>query len=148
MSDEPIDFAAEGLLDGLEGEREPSAWRCSRNWPPKACRSRSCAARPRRHDHVPARRPRDRQPQRYTAAAVAELTGLDQEFLTRLRRAMGLPIPEADEAVYTRRRARVARGMIHVARAAGISDEELLDLLRVLGRGLVPGRRSRCVRCR
>ena len=30
----------------------------------------------------------------------------------------------------------------HVARAAGISDEEILDLLRVLGRGLAPGRRD------
>ena len=48
---------------------------------------------------------------------------------------MGLPIPEPDEAVYTDAELESAR-MIHVAREAGITDAEQLDLLRVLGRGL------------
>jgi adenylate cyclase len=48
---------------------------------------------------------------------------------------MGLPIPEPDEAVYTEAEVESVR-MIHVARDAGISDDDLLDLLRVLGRGL------------
>ncbi len=48
---------------------------------------------------------------------------------------MGLPIPEPDEAVYTEAELETAR-MTHVARDAGISDEDLLELLRVLGRGL------------
>jgi adenylate cyclase len=48
---------------------------------------------------------------------------------------MGLPIPDPDEAVYTEAELESAR-MIHVGRAAGITDEDLLDLLRVLGRGL------------
>ena len=51
------------------------------------------------------------------------------------RRAMGLPIPEQDEAVYTEAELETAR-MTHFAREAGISDDELFDLLRVLGRGL------------
>jgi adenylate cyclase len=52
-----------------------------------------------------------------------------------MRRAMGLPVPEPDEEVYTDAEIETTR-KIHVARAAGISDEELLDLMRVLGRGL------------
>jgi len=48
---------------------------------------------------------------------------------------MGLPIPEADEAVYTEAEIETAR-MTLVAREAGIADDELLELLRVLGRGL------------
>jgi adenylate cyclase len=73
--------------------------------------------------------------ERYTAIEVAELSGIDQEFLVAVRRAMGLPIPDPDEAVYTEAELESAR-MIHVGRAAGITDEDLLDLLRVLGRGL------------
>jgi adenylate cyclase len=73
--------------------------------------------------------------ERYTAVEVARLSGIDQEFLVAVRRAMGLPIPDPDEAVYTEAELESAR-MIHVGRAAGITDEDLLDLLRVLGRGL------------
>ncbi len=48
---------------------------------------------------------------------------------------MGLPIPEAEKAAYTEADLESAK-MLHVARDAGISDEDVLDLLRVLGRGL------------
>ncbi len=72
---------------------------------------------------------------RYTAREVAERSGIEESFLMAARRAMGLPIPEQDEAVYTDAELETAR-MTHFAREAGISDDELLDLLRVLGRGL------------
>ena len=48
---------------------------------------------------------------------------------------MGLPIPGADEAVYTEGDLESVR-MTGVFREAGISDQEILDLLRTLGRGL------------
>jgi adenylate cyclase len=48
---------------------------------------------------------------------------------------MGLPIPDPDEPAYTEMELESSR-MIHVAREAGISDEDILELLRVLGRGL------------
>ena len=41
--------------------------------------------------------------ERYTAAEVAEMTGVEEEFLVAVRRAMGLPIPEPDEPIYTDR---------------------------------------------
>jgi adenylate cyclase len=66
---------------------------------------------------------------------VAAETGVDEQFLIEVRRAMGLPIPEPDEAVYTAAELESTR-MVHVARAAGISEEEVLDLMRVLGRSL------------
>ena len=40
-------------------------------------------------------------PERYTAAEVAELSGVEMDFFTAARRAMGLPIPDPDEPVYT-----------------------------------------------
>ena len=72
--------------------------------------------------------------ERYTAAEVAEMTGVEEEFLIRVRRAMGLPIPDPDDPVYTAAEVESTE-MIHVARDAGIDDEELLELLRILGRG-------------
>jgi adenylate cyclase len=48
---------------------------------------------------------------------------------------MGLPLPDPQEPLYTKMELESVR-MIHIARAAGIADEDLLDLLRVLGRGL------------
>ena len=39
--------------------------------------------------------------ERYTAAEVAELSGIDEDFLVRARRAMGLPIPDPEDPVYT-----------------------------------------------
>ncbi len=73
--------------------------------------------------------------ERYTAGEIAAMSDVDADFLIAARRAMGLPIPEQDEAVYTAAELESAR-MIHVARDAGLTDEDVLDLLRVLGRGL------------
>jgi adenylate cyclase len=136
MDIEHIDFAAEGLLDGLDGEARSE----------RLALLESLAA-----DGVPLNElrrstasgtlmflPADRvigNGERYTAAEVAKLSSVDMEFLVAARRAMGLPIPEDDEPVYTTAELESVR-MIETARAAGISDEDSLELLRVLGRGL------------
>jgi adenylate cyclase len=136
MAGEEIDFAAAGLLDGLEGaDRE----------------DRLALLRQLAGEGVPLdqlRRttesgtivflPADRViggPQRYTAAEVAERSGVELEFLLAERRAMGLPTPHPDEAVFTDDDVDAAR-RTNVAREAGLSDEDLLELLRVLSRGL------------
>src|SRR5207245_8627238 len=62
---------------------------------------------------------------RYTATEVAERAGVELEFMERVRRAMGLPIPEPDEAVYSEAEIESAQ-MVHVARETGISDEDIL----------------------
>jgi adenylate cyclase len=133
---EQIDFEAEGLLDGLEGQQRAERLTLLRQLAddgvPVAELRRSTAAGS--IIYLPA----DRVivgAERYTAREVAAISGVEEDFLVAARRAMGLPIPEPDEAVYTDAEVESTR-MIHVARDAGISDEELLDLLRVLGRGL------------
>ena len=73
--------------------------------------------------------------ERYTAAEVAELSGVDLDFLVAARRAMGLPIPEPDDAFYTEAELESAKRIL-IAEQAGISGEDILDLLRVLSRGL------------
>jgi adenylate cyclase len=136
MGDEQIDFAAEGLLDGLGGpqraERVALLAQLAADGVPLSELRRSTAAGTIMY------LPADRVivgSERYTASEIARMSGVEEEFLVAARRAMGLPIPEQDEAVYTAAELESAR-MIHVARDAGISDEEVLDLLRVLGRGL------------
>lgn len=136
MGTEPIDFAAEGLLDGLDGqaraERATLLQRLADDGVPLSEMRRSTAAGSIMY------LPADRVivgSERYTAAEIATMSEVSEDFLVAARRAMGLPIPEQDEAVYTTAELESAR-MIHVARDAGITDEDVLDLLRVLGRGL------------
>ncbi len=136
MSQQPTDFAAEGLLDGLEGraraERLVLLQELAAEGVPLAELRRSTQAGT--IIYLPADRvigSRDR----YTALQVADNTGLDVDFLTQLTRAMGLPIPENDEAVYSDAEID-SLSQVEVARAAGITDAELLDLMRVMGRSL------------
>jgi adenylate cyclase len=136
MPQERIDFAAEGLLDGLEGEQRADrvglledllAEGIPLSELRRATANGTIMFLP--SDYVIS------GSERYTSAQLAELGGVEPEFLVTLRRAMGLPIPEPDEAVYTDAELESAR-LVNVARAAGISDDETIELMRVLGRAL------------
>jgi adenylate cyclase len=131
-----IDFAAEGLLDGLEGgareERLALLEQLTEEGVPLTDLRRTTAT------GTVIFLPADRVivgDERYTAAQVAEMGGVEEAFLDAARRAMGLPVPDPDEAAYSDAEVESARRIV-LARAAGISDEEILELLRVLGRGL------------
>jgi adenylate cyclase len=135
MDTEQIDFAAEGLLDGLTGrqrsERLALLERLAGEGVPLAELRRATASGTLMF------LPTDGViggPGRYTLTELSELSGVDVEFLERARRAIGLSIPGPDEPAYTDADLELAR-MLHVGRAAGISDEETIELLRVLGRG-------------
>jgi adenylate cyclase len=132
----PPDFAAAGLLDGLEGE-------------PRAARERLLT---RLHEDgvsleelkaacdegrlllLPAERLIGGEA-RYTAREVAERTGLDLQFLGALRRANGLPIPDPDAIAFTEADLE-ASWTAKTFQGAGVSDEDMLAITRVLGRGL------------
>jgi adenylate cyclase len=136
MPDEPIDFDAEGLLDGLTGqaraERLSLLEGLAAEGVPLSELRRTTAS------GTVIFLPADRVivgSERYTAAEVAEMSGVEPEFLVAARRAMGLPIPDPEDAVYTEAEVESAARIV-LGREAGISDEEILDLLRVLSRGL------------
>ena len=74
-------------------------------------------------------------PRRYTAAEVAALAGEEVGFLLSARRAMGLPLPAPDERGYIEADVEALR-TAGAFRSAGIADEEVLETLRILGRGL------------
>ena len=94
-----IDFAAEGLLDGLEGgaraERLALLEQLAGEGLPLSELARTTASGTIVYlaaDRVIV------GPERYTAAEVAERSGVDEAFLLEGRRAMGLPIPDAGRA--------------------------------------------------
>jgi adenylate cyclase len=131
-----IDFAAEGLLDGLDEqhrrEREDLLAQLVADGVPLAELKRSS------NDGTILFLAAERVlsgGRRYTAAQISELTGVDLDFLAAVRRAMGMPIPAPDEALYTEDELESVR-MTSTFGEAGVSEEEILELTRVLGRGL------------
>jgi adenylate cyclase len=136
MSSGEIDFVAEGLLDGLEGvqraERLALLRYLAADGVPLAELRRTTESGTLMF--LPAERVIGGRA-RYTAAEIAQRGEVAEDFLIAVRRAMGLPIAAPEEAVYTEADLEAVR-MSHVAHAAGISDEEILDLMRTLGRGL------------
>jgi adenylate cyclase len=136
MSGEQIDFESEGLLDGLEGEQRAERLTLlqylAADGVPLTELQRATASGTIMF--LPAERVIGGRA-RYTAAEIAQRGEVPEDFLIAVRRAMGLPIAAPEEAAYTEADLEAVR-MRHVAHAAGISDEEILDLMRTLGRGL------------
>jgi adenylate cyclase len=136
MAAQKIDFAAEGLLDGLEGEARAERLALLQYLTADGV---SLAELHRTTTSgtlmfLPAERVIGGRA-RFTAAEIAQRGEVSEDFLIAVRRAMGLPIAAPEEAIYTEADLEAVR-MRHVAQAAGISDEEILDLMRTLGRGL------------
>jgi adenylate cyclase len=136
MAGEEIDFESEGLLEGLEGEQRAERLALLREL------SAEGVALPDLRRTTAAGSvmflPADRVivgPDRYTSAEVAKLSGVEEEFLATVRRAMGMPDPDPGDPIYSDAELESAR-MVKVAREAGVSDEEILTLVRVLSRGL------------
>ena len=100
MPAEQIDFAAEGLLDGLEGEQRAERLALLE----QLAERRRAAAELRRTTAAGTVMflPADRViggGERYTAARGRRAAAASRcDFLLAARRAMGLPIPEPDEA--------------------------------------------------
>jgi adenylate cyclase len=132
-----MDWEAEGLLDGVQGERERQA--------------RLGLLDALHADGVPVEELRravaeDRlvllpveqvltSQARYTAREIAEESGLGLDFLMAGRRALGLPVPAPDERVLDERDLEVAR-VARLYREAGFPDDEALEVTRVLGHGM------------
>jgi adenylate cyclase len=136
MTAQQIDFESEGLLDGLEGEQRAERltlleYLADDGVPLSELRRATANGSVM---FLPAERVISGE-ERYTAAEIADRAGIDMEFLTAARRAMGLPIPDPDESVYTAADLEMAH-MTNRGRAAGISEEQMLELNRTLGRGL------------
>ena len=136
MSEEGIDFEHEGLLDGLSGAARGERLALLRGLAAEGVPLSEL----RRHTEegtilfLPAERVIG-GPRRYTAQEIAELSGESVDFLIAARRAMGLPVPGLTERAYIDADLEATR-MAAVFKAAGVSEQDSLEVLRILGRGL------------
>lgn len=128
------DFQAEGLLDGLDGDARDARLRLLEQLESdgveldelrEACAEGRLALLPLERALTP---PGDR----LTFEQMAERAELDKQFLANLTRALGLPMPEPDEAAFGEPDVEAAK-TVGGFRAAGLDDEDLLEVTRVLG---------------
>jgi adenylate cyclase len=131
-----IDFAAEGLLDGLQGENRAARLELLEQLAADgiALEELRAATRDGRLLFVAAERVVGAQP-RYSMRQVGERVGVRPEFLMALRRAHGLPVPDVDAVVCSEgdlEAAATARRFLE----AGVDEEQQLAVVRVLGHGL------------
>jgi adenylate cyclase len=131
-----IDFAAEGLLDGLEGDARATRLELLEQLAADgiSLEELRAATRDGRLLFVGAERMVSGIP-RYTTREVSERAGVSAEFVMALRRANGLPVPDIDAVVCSEADidgAILARRFLD----AGVSEEQQLAVVRVLGRGL------------
>jgi adenylate cyclase len=75
---------------------------------------------------------------RYTARQIAELSGVPLEHLQANRQAIGLAVPDPDDRTLNEQDLDAARVTARL-REAGLPEEGLLDVTRVLGTGLAQG---------
>jgi adenylate cyclase len=136
VSEEGIDFEREGLLQGLEGAQRQDRLALLSSLTQAGVPLSELARHTREGTilFLPAERVIG-GPQRYTAAEIAQLSGQSVEFLVAARRAMGLPVPGPDERVYIDADLEATR-MAAIFKAAGVSEQDSLEVLRILGRGL------------
>jgi adenylate cyclase len=131
-----VDVEREGLLDGLAGsertERASLLQALLDGGVPLAELRRRCAQGTL---IFLAAEPVIAGTDRFTAAEVSELAGVDAGFLLAARRAIGLPVPGPDERSYVQADIEAVRTAA-LARDAGISEEEMLEVMRTLGQGL------------
>lgn len=131
-----IDFAAEGLLDGLEGDARVARLELLEQLAAEGVglEDLRAATRDGRLVFVAAERVVGGVP-RYSVREVAERAGVRPEFILALRRANGLPVPSLDAVICSQAdidAATMARRFLD----AGVSEEQQLAVVRVLGRGL------------
>ncbi len=131
------DFAAEGLLDGLEGEarearRELLEELLADGVPLQELRDAVAAGR---LALIPVEHAIAGDRARYTAREVAQLSGLDLELLRSFRAALGVPFPDPDEPIGTEADLEAARRTKQIL-DAGFPTEDMLRNARTIGMGV------------
>jgi adenylate cyclase len=131
-----IDFAAEGLLDDLDGEAREARLVLLKELaadgvPLEELRE---AVNAGRLALLPVERALAGDGERYTAREVAEIVGIDLEQLRRFSAALGVPYTDPDESRATEADLEAARRM-KAFRDAGLPEEGMLQVARTIGMG-------------
>jgi adenylate cyclase len=129
-----IDFEPEGLLEGLSGKAREARLALLRELADQGVTLDELkrAVEENRLVLLPVERVFDEGADRYTAAEVAEASGLGPHFLGRLLQALGAPIPAADERVYADMDLEAAK-RAKMFLEAGLPEEGVLETSRLIG---------------
>jgi adenylate cyclase len=142
-----IDFEAEGLLEGLSGKAREARLALLQELADDGVRLEELrrAVTENRLVLLPVERVFEGGEERYTTAEIAERAGLEHDFLLKLLRALGAPLPQDDERVFGEADLEAARraklfvdaglppdGVLETSRLIGISMANLADANRDL----------------
>lgn len=133
-----VDWEARGLLAGLEDEAARASRRrlledLAADGVPLAELEQAVAED--RLTLLPVERVLSGPGERYTAGELAERSGVPLERLVAFRRALGLPIPEPEERVFTEEDLTAAK-LDRRFEGAGLPEEGRLEVARVIGRSM------------
>lgn len=142
-----VDFEAEGLLAGLEGDERAARAELLEQLHEAGVPldELKCAVEEDRLTMLPVERVIAGQCD-YTQRELAERTGLELEQIAGLRRALGLPRVEPDERVYTERDVDATKQFKQFI-DAGMPYEKVIEVARVMGEAMarIAGSASRAV---
>jgi adenylate cyclase len=130
-----IDFEAEGLLAGTEGEAREARLKLLRELAEDGVpldELRRAVAEDRLV-LLPVERVLAGSEPRYTREEVAELAGVDAELLAQQWRALGMPDPEEGEKAFGESDVESAKRVRVLRDELGIPDDEMLQVSRVIG---------------
>jgi adenylate cyclase len=131
-----IDFAAEGLLDDLEGEARQARLALLERLASEGVSLQELrdAVAAGRLTLLPVERKLAGDGPRYTPREVAEISGVDLDLLRRFSAALGVLYPDPDERTLTEAEVEASR-RIKAFRDAGLPDEGMLQVARTIGMG-------------
>lgn len=129
-----IDFEAEGLLEGTSGEALEARRELLEELEADGASLEELrrAVEEDRLAMLPVERIYEQEGRRYTAAEIAEESGVEVEFVLRQRQALGLPAPDPQERELTEADLEAAQ-RIKLLRDTGIEDGGMLEVSRVIG---------------
>jgi adenylate cyclase len=131
-----IDWEAEGLLEGLDGEAREARVDLLEELSKKGVELDELkrAVAEGRLVFLPVELALQGDGTRYTAEELAEEAGIELDFLYALRAALGIARPDPNEKAFSDEDLDSAR-RIKRAREVGMPDEDILEIARVMGQG-------------
>jgi adenylate cyclase len=129
-----MDFAAAGLLDGLDGEERKAREQLLRQLAADGVKLQEmkAAVAEDRLALLPVERVLGGQ---YTAREIEQRTGVSAALMLRIRRLLGLPEAGLDDRAFGDADVEAARSM-RVFLEAGLADESIVEITRVLGEAM------------
>jgi len=130
----PINFEAEGLLEGVEGDARDARLRLLTELAADgvALEELRSAVAEERLALLPIERVLDGAGERLTGSELAERSGIELDYWVRQRQALGLPVAEPDVAIFSEQDLEAARRLKQL-RDAGLPEQGMLEIARVLG---------------